>query len=53
MEIYFIHINQDNTCMVIMEEIEMDRNDEKYIFLKTLNTNDYLIENHYIYKELI
>ena len=53
MEIYFIHINQDNTCMVIMEETEMVLNDEKFIFLKILNINGYLIENLYIFKVLI
>ena len=47
---YFIHINQDNICLVIMEEIETDVNDEKYIFLKILNINGYLIENRYIFK---
>ena len=47
---YFIHINQDNIYLVIMEEIEMDANDGKYIFLKIPNINGYLIENHYIFK---
>ena len=53
MENYFILINQDNICLVIMVEIEMAVNDEKYIFLRIPNINGYLIENHYIFKVLI
>lgn len=50
MENYFILINQDNICLVIMAEIEMVVNDEKYIFLRILNINGCLIGNHYIFK---
>lgn len=50
MENYFIHINLGNICSDIMEEIEMDVNDEKFIYQKILNINGYLIENHYIFK---
>lgn len=53
MENYFIHISQGNLYLVIMEDIEMDQNDGKSIYQKILNINDYLIENHYIYKALI
>jgi len=53
MENYFMLTNQDNICLVIMVEIEMDVNDEKYIFQRIPNINGYLIENHYIFKELI
>ena len=53
MENYFILINQDNICLVIMVEIEMVVNDEKYIFLRIPNINGYLIENHCIFKVLI
>ena len=53
MENCFIHINLDNICLAIMEVIETDVNDEKYIFLKIPNINGYLIENHCIFKVLI
>jgi hypothetical protein len=43
-------INLDNICSVIMEVIEMDVKDEKFIYQKILNINGYLIENHYIFK---
>ena len=45
-------INLDNICSVIMEVIEMDVKDERFIYQKILNINDYLIENHYIFKVL-
>ena len=50
MENYFMLINQGNICLVIMAEIEMDVNDEKYIFLRIPNTNGYLIENRCIFR---
>lgn len=53
MENCFILINLDNICSVIMEVIEMDVKDEKFIYQKILNINDYLIGNLYIYKVLI
>jgi hypothetical protein len=46
-------INLDNICSVIMEVIEMDVKDEKFIYQKTLNINGYLIENPCIFKVLI
>ena len=46
-------INLDNICSVIMEVIEMDVKDEKFIYQKILNTNGYLIESLCIFKVLI
>lgn len=46
-------INLGNICSVIMEVIEMDVKDEKFICQKTLNINGYLTENPCIFKVLI
>lgn len=46
-------INLGNICSVIMEVIEMDVKDEKFIYQKILNINGYLIENPYTFKVLI
>lgn len=53
MENCFMLINLDNICSVIMEVIEMDVKDEKFIYQKILNTNGYLTENLCIFKVLI
>jgi hypothetical protein len=46
-------INLGNICSGIMEVTEMDVKDEKFIYQKILNTNDYLTENLCIFKVLI
>ena len=46
-------INLDNICSDIMEVIEMDVKDEKFIYQKILNINGYLTENPCIFKVLI
>jgi hypothetical protein len=49
---YFIHINLGNIYSDIMEDIEMDLNDEKFIFQKIPNINGCLTENPCIYRDL-
>ena len=53
MENCFMLINLDNICSVIMEVIEMDVKDEKFIYQKIPNINGYLIGNPCIFKVLI
>ena len=53
MENCFILINLDNICSAIMEVIEMDVKDEKFIYQKILSINGYLIENPCIFKVFI